>query len=43
MKIGFLGGSVDPIHFGHLLAAQDAFEQAGLDRLFFLPVALPPL
>jgi nicotinate-nucleotide adenylyltransferase len=43
MKIGFLGGSFDPIHFGHLLAAQDAFEQAGLDRLFFMPVALPPL
>ena len=43
MKIGFLGGSFDPIHFGHLLAAQDAFEQAGLDKLFFMPVALPPL
>lgn len=43
MKIGFLGGSFDPIHFGHLLAAQDAFEQAGLDKLVFMPVAMPPL
>ena len=43
MKTGFLGGSFDPIHFGHLLAAQDAFEQAGLDRLFFMPVSMPPL
>ena len=43
MKIGFLGGSFDPIHFGHLLAAQDAFEQTGLDKLFFMPVAMPPL
>lgn len=43
MKIGILGGSFDPIHFGHLLAAQDAYEQAGLDRLIFMPVALPPL
>ena len=43
MKIGFLGGSFDPIHFGHLLAAQDAYEQAGLDKLYFMPVARPPL
>ena len=43
MKIGILGGSFDPIHFGHLLAAQDAYEQAGLDRLIFMPVATPPL
>lgn len=43
MKIGFLGGSFDPVHFGHLLAAQDAFEQFRLDRLIFVPAALAPL
>lgn len=43
MKIGFLGGSFDPVHFGHLLAAQDAYEQHRLDRLVFVPAAQAPL
>ncbi|MEO5959103.1 MAG: nicotinate-nucleotide adenylyltransferase [Opitutaceae bacterium] len=43
MKIGFLGGSFDPIHFGHLLAAQDAYEQHQLDRLILVPAAQAPL
>ncbi len=43
MKIGFLGGSFDPVHFGHLLAAQDAYEQFGLDRLVLVPAAQAPL
>ncbi|MFA6962349.1 MAG: nicotinate-nucleotide adenylyltransferase [Opitutaceae bacterium] len=43
MKIGFLGGSFDPVHFGHLLAAQDAYERGGLDRLVFVPTAQAPL
>jgi nicotinate-nucleotide adenylyltransferase len=43
VKIGFLGGSFDPVHFGHLLAAQDAFEQHHLDRLILVPAAQAPL
>jgi nicotinate-nucleotide adenylyltransferase len=43
VKIGFLGGSFDPVHFGHLMAAQDAYEQRGLDRLFLVPAAQAPL
>lgn len=43
VKIGFLGGSFDPIHFGHLIAAQDAYEQYRLDRLFLVPAAQAPL
>ena len=43
MKIGFLGGSFDPVHFGHLIAAQDAYEQYKLDRLFLVPAAQAPL
>lgn len=43
MKIGFLGGSFDPVHFGHLLAAQDAYEQYQLDRLILVPAAQAPL
>jgi nicotinate-nucleotide adenylyltransferase len=43
VKIGFLGGSFDPVHFGHLIAAQDAYEQYQLDRLFLVPAAQAPL
>ena len=39
MKIGFMGGSFDPVHCGHLIAAQDALERGGLDRLVFMPAA----
>lgn len=41
-KIGLYGGSFDPIHLGHLLAARAACEEAGLDRLFFIPAAQSP-
>jgi nicotinate-nucleotide adenylyltransferase len=43
VKIGLLGGSFDPVHFGHLLAAQDAYEQHGLDRVIFVPASRTPL
>jgi nicotinate-nucleotide adenylyltransferase len=43
VKIGFLGGSFDPVHFGHLMAAQDAFEQFQLDRLIIVPASQAPL
>jgi nicotinate-nucleotide adenylyltransferase len=43
MKIGFMGGSFDPVHFGHLVAAQDAYEHGRLDRLIFVPTAQAPL
>lgn len=43
MRIGLLGGSFDPPHTGHLLAAGDAFEALALDRLVFIPAATNPL
>lgn len=43
MRIGFFGGSFDPIHLGHLLHAQDALEAANLDRLALVPAAQAPL
>jgi nicotinate-nucleotide adenylyltransferase len=43
VKIGFFGGSFDPVHFGHMCAAQDACEHHQLDRLFFVPAAQAPL
>lgn len=42
-RIGLLGGSFDPPHNGHLLAAGDAFEALSLDRLIFIPAAVQPL
>jgi nicotinate-nucleotide adenylyltransferase len=42
MKLGLFGGSFDPVHLGHLLVAQAAVEELGLDRLFFIPVAQSP-
>ncbi len=42
MKIGIYGGSFDPVHCGHLLVAQAAMEEAGLDRMFFVPAAQSP-
>lgn len=37
------GGSFDPPHVGHLLAASDAAETLGLDLLLFIPAAAQPL
>lgn len=42
MKLGLFGGSFDPVHLGHLLVAQAAVEELGLDRLFFIPAAQSP-
>jgi len=43
MRLGIFGGSFDPPHIGHLLAAVDASEQLGLDRLFWIPTSQQPL
>ena len=43
MRLGLFGGSFDPPHVGHLLAAVDAFETLGLDRLVLVPAAVQPL
>lgn len=42
MRIGLFGGSFDPVHLGHLLVAQAACEELGLDRLYFIPAAQSP-
>jgi nicotinate-nucleotide adenylyltransferase len=36
------GGSFNPIHFGHLLVADDVCETLGLDRVLLVPAAQPP-
>lgn len=42
MKIGIFGGTFDPPHIGHLIAAQDACTALALDRFVFVPAAQPP-
>lgn len=43
MRLGILGGSFDPPHVGHLLAAVDACEALALDRLVLVPAKVQPL
>lgn len=42
MRIGILGGSFDPVHFGHLLLAECCREECRLDEVWFLPTAVSP-
>jgi len=42
MRLGIFGGTFNPIHYGHLLLAETAREQLGLDRVVFIPANLPP-
>jgi nicotinate-nucleotide adenylyltransferase len=42
MRIGVLGGTFDPVHYGHLLVAETCREQLGLNEVRFIPAAVPP-
>lgn len=41
-KIGIFGGTFDPVHLGHLRAAEEFAEGMGMDRVYMLPSAVPP-
>jgi nicotinate-nucleotide adenylyltransferase len=43
VRLAIFGGSFDPPHVGHLLAAGDACEQLPVDRVVFIPAATQPL
>jgi nicotinate-nucleotide adenylyltransferase len=43
VRLGILGGTFDPPHTGHLLAATDAYERLALDRLVLVPAKTQPL
>jgi nicotinate-nucleotide adenylyltransferase len=42
VRIGVMGGTFNPPHLGHLIAAQEAYLQLALDRVLLIPARIPP-
>ncbi len=42
MRLGLYGGTFDPVHFGHLLLAEQCREQLELDEIWLIPAGAPP-
>jgi nicotinate-nucleotide adenylyltransferase len=42
MRVGVFGGTFDPVHFGHLILAEQCREQGQLDQVWFVPAPRPP-
>lgn len=41
-KIGILGGTFNPIHIGHLIIAENAYDEFDLDEVWIMPAFIPP-
>lgn len=41
-RVGIMGGTFDPIHVGHLILGESAYQQFGLERVLFMPSGNPP-
>jgi nicotinate-nucleotide adenylyltransferase len=42
VRLGIFGGTFNPPHLGHLVCAQEAYLQLGLDRVMLMPARIPP-
>ena len=42
MRLGILGGTFNPIHLGHLRAAEEIGEDLGLQKIYLIPAGIPP-
>jgi nicotinate-nucleotide adenylyltransferase len=42
MRLGLMGGTFDPVHWGHLILAEQARERFGLEKVLFVTAAQPP-
>ncbi len=41
LRLGIMGGTFDPVHYGHLVTAEEALVQFDLDRVVFMPTGRP--
>ena len=41
-RVGIIGGTFDPVHYGHLILAEQAREEAALDQIVFMPAMVQP-